>query len=132
MTPNERRATLNGFILGAALWDMPFLRPAALFLADVQQAHDARNALQVHKNGFIATTRINVNKPLACTRNSGAGKSEVLTLLAAFASGMKAEDALIQGVACGSATATHPGTQLFHRDELRRLTARIEVRRMHV
>jgi len=33
---NERRATPNGIIWGAALWEMPFLPAAALFLAYVQ------------------------------------------------------------------------------------------------
>jgi len=47
----------------AALRDMPFLRPVALFLAHVQQAHHARNALQCIKNGFIATARISVDRP---------------------------------------------------------------------
>jgi hypothetical protein len=42
---------------------MPFLHPAALFLADVQQAHNVRNALQRNKNGFIATARMSVNRP---------------------------------------------------------------------
>jgi len=47
----------------AALRDMPFLRSSALFLAHVQQAHNAQNTLQRHKNGFIATTRMSVNRP---------------------------------------------------------------------
>ncbi len=50
-------ATLNGLIWGAALRDMPFLYPAALFLAYVHSAHFARNALQSNKNGYIATAR---------------------------------------------------------------------------
>jgi len=63
VNPNERRATLNGHIWGAALRDTPFLRSAALFFADVQIAHDARNALQRIKNDDIATARISVNRP---------------------------------------------------------------------
>jgi hypothetical protein len=46
VNPNERRATLNGLIWGAALRDMPFLRSAVLSLADVHQAHGIQNALQ--------------------------------------------------------------------------------------
>jgi hypothetical protein len=46
VNPNERQATLNGLIWGAALREMPFLPAATLFLVDVQQAHGTRNALQ--------------------------------------------------------------------------------------
>jgi hypothetical protein len=60
---NERRATQDGLIWGAALRDMPFLHTAALFLTDVQQAYNVRNALQRNKNGFIAAARISVNRP---------------------------------------------------------------------
>jgi hypothetical protein len=63
VNPNERRVTLNGLIWGAALRDMPFLRSAALFLADVHQAHGVRKALQRNKNSYIATARISVNRP---------------------------------------------------------------------
>ena len=65
VNPNKRRATLNGLILGTALWEMPFLHAASLFLADVQQAHGARNALQRIKNGCFAAARISVNMALA-------------------------------------------------------------------
>jgi hypothetical protein len=41
VVPNEFRATLNGLIWDAACKDRPFSRPAALWLAYVQQAHHA-------------------------------------------------------------------------------------------
>jgi len=63
VNPNKRQATMNGFIRSAALRDVPFLRPVALFLTDVQQAYSARNALQRTKNSFIATAGISVNRP---------------------------------------------------------------------
>ena len=63
MNLNERRATMDGLIWGAALRDNPFLRSAALFLADVPLAHFVRNALHSNKNGHVATTRISVNRP---------------------------------------------------------------------
>jgi hypothetical protein len=47
----------------AALWEMPFLHAASLFLTDVQQAHGSRNALQRIKNGYFATARISVDRP---------------------------------------------------------------------
>jgi hypothetical protein len=63
VNPNKRRATLNGLILGTALWETPFLPTATLFFADVQQAHGTLNALQRIKNGYFATARISVNRP---------------------------------------------------------------------
>jgi hypothetical protein len=38
-----------------ALRDRPFLHSAALFLANVDQAHYAQNALHSNKNSLIAT-----------------------------------------------------------------------------
>jgi hypothetical protein len=63
VNPNERQATLNSLIWGAALREMPFLHAASLFLTDVQQAHGTQNALQRIKNGYFATARISVNRP---------------------------------------------------------------------
>jgi len=63
VNPNERRATPDGLIWGAALRDGSFLRSAALFLADGQLVHGARDALLRHKNGFVAATKISVNRP---------------------------------------------------------------------
>ncbi len=64
MNTNERRATPDVFIWGAPLRDGSFFRPAALLLTHVQQAHFVRNALQRQKNSLVATTKINVNRPL--------------------------------------------------------------------
>jgi len=54
---------MDGLIWGTALRDGPFLRPAALFLAGVHQAHYAQNALHSRKNGRVAAARISVNRP---------------------------------------------------------------------
>jgi hypothetical protein len=70
VNPNERQATLNDLIWGAprafpsvtALQEMPFLHAATLFLADVQQAHGTRKALQRNKNGYFDTARISINR----------------------------------------------------------------------
>ena len=51
----------------------------------------------------------------------GAGDSMVAGLVAAFAQGRGMEEALRLGVACGSATAHHPGTELFAPEEVTRL-----------
>ncbi len=63
VNPNKRQATLDGPTWGAALRDGPFLHSAALCLADVQQAHCARNALLSNKNGRVAATRISIGRP---------------------------------------------------------------------
>ena len=65
MNPNERQATLDGLIWDAALWEMPFLRAASLFLTDVQQAQGSRNVLLRIKNGYFATAGISVNRPFS-------------------------------------------------------------------
>lgn len=66
--------------------------------------------------------------PVLVNCTVGAGDSMVAGLVAAFARGKSAEDALKLGIACGSATARHPGTELFVRDEIDPLVAQIEVR----
>jgi 6-phosphofructokinase 2 len=48
----------------------------------------------------------------------GSGDSLVAGLIAALRDGAGTEDMLRMGVMCGSATAAHPGTGLFSRDEL--------------
>jgi len=63
VNPNKRRATLHGLILGTALRDGLFFRPAALLLTYVQKAHDAINALQNRKNTLIAAPVFCVCRP---------------------------------------------------------------------
>jgi 6-phosphofructokinase 2 len=48
----------------------------------------------------------------------GSADSLVAGLIAALRNGASPEDMLRLGVMCGSATATHPGTELFSRGEL--------------
>ncbi len=57
----------------------------------------------------------------------GAGDSMVAGLIAAFAAGADADRALRLGLACGSATAAQPGTELFAGNEIDALADRIEV-----
>ncbi|MDQ6981708.1 MAG: hypothetical protein Q9M08_01695 [Mariprofundus sp.] len=68
VVPNKQRATQNGLGdfesgQGSAQRDMPFLRPATLFLAYGHSAHFTQNAMKRNKNGYIATARINVDRP---------------------------------------------------------------------
>ncbi|MFT3929524.1 MAG: 1-phosphofructokinase family hexose kinase [Spongiibacteraceae bacterium] len=58
----------------------------------------------------------------------GAGDSMVAGLAFAFAQGQSAEQALRLGIACGSGTASHPGTELFTRADIETLSAHINVR----
>jgi len=63
MYSNERRATQSGRIWSAALRGGPFFLPAALCRACGQPAHGACHALQVRKNGRVATVKVSVNRP---------------------------------------------------------------------
>lgn len=58
----------------------------------------------------------------------GAGDSMVAGMVFAFACQQAPEHALRLGIACGSGTASHPGTELFHADEIGALMQQINVR----
>ena len=58
----------------------------------------------------------------------GAGDSMVAGLIAAFAQGGDSAQALRLGLACGSATAAQPGTELFDGTEVQALAAGVDVR----
>lgn len=60
----------------------------------------------------------------------GSGDALVAGLVAAYASGEESATALKLGVACGTATTTHPGTGLCNRDEVDRLMEELEVKRI--
>ena len=60
----------------------------------------------------------------------GAGDSMLAGLLAALACGAQAPQALRLGLACGSATAAQPGTELFDPAQLPDLLARVRLRRL--
>lgn len=60
----------------------------------------------------------------------GAGDSMVAGLVFAFAHGQTPEQALRLGIACGSGTAGHPGTDLFRADEIDALLSLTEVHRL--
>lgn len=62
----------------------------------------------------------------------GAGDTMVAALVAAFARGAGADEALRLGVACAAATVTQPGTELFFLDDAERYIDSIEVRRMGI
>lgn len=57
----------------------------------------------------------------------GAGDSMVAGLSAALALGEAPFEALRQGVACGSGTVRHPGTELFTPEDIAELTPQIEI-----
>lgn len=66
--------------------------------------------------------RVKVDSPL------GSGDSLLAGVLVALADGRDPADALRLGVACGTATATTPGTDLCHRDEVEALQPRVQIR----
>jgi 6-phosphofructokinase 2 len=57
----------------------------------------------------------------------GAGDAMVAGLTAALARNVPAHEALRQGIACGTGTVQHPGTELFSMDDIERLVPQIEI-----
>ena len=57
----------------------------------------------------------------------GCGDSVVTGLIASALKGETPQQMLRFGVSCASATASHPGTELFSRDELEAVIATVEV-----
>jgi 6-phosphofructokinase 2 len=62
----------------------------------------------------------------------GCGDSLVAGLIAAASKGDTPEQMLRLGVICGSATASHPGTELFSHEELDTLSNDIEVTQLDI
>jgi 6-phosphofructokinase 2 len=62
----------------------------------------------------------------------GSGDSLVAGLIAALRNGAATEEMLRMGVMCGSATASHPGTELFTRDELDAELMNLRVSRLDI
>ena len=62
----------------------------------------------------------------------GCGDSVISGLIASALKGETPQQMLRLGVSCGSATASHPGTELFSRDELEAVIATVEVTQLDV
>ena len=60
----------------------------------------------------------------------GAGDSMVAGMTAAFSRNASAQEALRQGIACGTGTAQHPGTELFSADDIAELAPQVEIREL--
>jgi 6-phosphofructokinase 2 len=60
----------------------------------------------------------------------GAGDSLVGGFLHGCASGLPLAEAFRLGIACGSASAMTPGTELCHQADVRRLLPRVRVQRV--
>jgi len=68
--------------------------------------------------------------PVRVVSTVGSGDSLVAGLVAGLIKGLAAEDILGLGVACGSATAGRPGTQIFSRAEVEALVKQVKVERL--
>jgi len=68
--------------------------------------------------------------PVRVVSTVGSGDSLVAGLVAGLIKGLAAEDILGLGVACGSATAGRPGTQIFSRAEVEELVKQVKVERL--
>jgi 6-phosphofructokinase 2 len=73
-----------------------------------------------------AAPRMHVQSTVGC------GDALLAGLVAAAAHGEDARAMLRLGVACGSATATHPGTELFSAGELESLITRLDVKTLDI
>ena len=62
----------------------------------------------------------------------GCGDSLVSGLIAAARNGKTHQQMLRLGVSCGSATASHPGTELFNREELEAVSQDVEVSQLDI
>ena len=62
----------------------------------------------------------------------GCGDSVISGLIASALKGEAPQQMLRLGVSCGSATASHPGTELFSRDELDAVTSTVEITQLDV
>lgn len=62
----------------------------------------------------------------------GCGDSLVSGLIAAARNGETSRQMLRLGVSCGSATASHPGTELFNREELEAVSMNVEVSQLDI
>lgn len=65
--------------------------------------------------------------PVEVCSTVGAGDSMVAGITAALAQGKASFEALRHGIACGSGTVRHPGTELFTMDDVAELMPRIEI-----
>ncbi len=70
--------------------------------------------------------------PITVRSTVGAGDSMVAGLVAAFAQHKHPAEALRLGIACGSATATQPGTALFTREKVIQLLQQIDVQPLDI
>ena len=128
--PNRREAEE---LLGRRLIRMQALMDAMTRLlrlgpALVLLSLGADGALLAAANPF----RLWLARPPAVTTDSavGAGDSLVGGFLVGGAGGRPLAEAFRLGVACGTATAMTPGTELCHRADVRRLVPRVALRRL--
>lgn len=108
---------------------LPGVEQVAVEARNLQQAGISYICVSLGGEGALLTgpdetllakaPRIEVNATV------GAGDSMVAGLVAAFAKGLPMEAALRQGVACGSATAQYPGTELFAKGDVERLMEQV-------
>jgi len=73
-----------------------------------------------------AAPRMHVQSTVGC------GDALLAGLVTAAARGADAQAMLRLGVVCGSATAAHPGTELFSFDEIEPLSARVQLRTLDI
>lgn len=112
----------------------------------VQDVAEAARAIQKQGVEFVCVSLAHEGAVLVDADNSyhcdapkvhkqstvGCGDSLASGLIAAAHKGETAQQMLRLGVMCGSATASHPGTELFNREDLDAVTMDVEVTQLDV
>ena len=111
-----------------------------------QDIAEAARTIQQHGLEYVCVTLGDEGAVLVDANNSyhcnapkvhkqstvGCGDSVISGLIASALKGETPQQMLRLGVSCGSATSSHPGTELFSLDELEAVTAAVEVTQLDV
>ncbi len=89
-----------------------------------------RSERKAHSSSMIAVPYYVPSPQVEVISTVGAGDSMVAGLIFALMQGKESSDVLRFGVACGSATATTPGTRIFTEPEARALMDQISVEKL--
>ncbi len=119
-------------VLGQAVPDVEAAAEAAWFLHRRRGVHYV--CVSLGRDGAILAGPEGVLHGIApsvrVVSTVGAGDSMVAGLVAAFAQGWSAEEALKLGIACGAGTVEQPGTELFRLDRVEDLIPCVKIRRL--
>lgn len=115
-----------------ALTGLPLDGPEAIAAAALDLVRAGRAEIVAvtlgHEGAVLATAAGTVYRrppPVEAKSATGAGDSFVAAMTLALARGRPAEEAFLHGIAAGSATVLHPGTDLARSEDVERLLAQL-------